>query len=465
MSDTKESTDRQSDEAAIKALEAASEPAETKDESAAEPVPSPAKSGSFKTKAILYLLALALIGAGGAWVVYPLWRDDAVALLRPTGLDLPAVPNNAYYRFVADLAGKSSPAPAAPAAVAPQPDPLAGLLARIDQVERKLALVDAATAKAERVAGDAAAKADAAERAVSALAEKAGAAAETDFSANLADLSARLDALTARIERGVASGTAGAAAPAQLPAANAAILESLGGLRERIAAVEQREAIRPEQLTESLKTLEAANRNARAQIAALETRLSEVQALAEKRAPQRQQAALLLIAVGQLEAAASGSGSFAGQLASVSGLKEAASAGTDVAAAFDTLSAHASTGAASLAVLRARFPDVAAAIARARLIGSEEGFVGQTLSKIAGLVSVRRTDMVEGSTVDAVLARAEKALGAGDLASAVAALSQLEGAPAGAAGLWLGDAKVRLAVDAAVARLKGAALKALAEAG
>ena len=134
---------------------------------------------------------------------------------------------------------------------------------------------------------------------------------------------------------------------------------------------------------------------------------------------------------------------------------------SEASAALDTLAAHAG-GVPSLAALRDRFAATAAAAVDASLVGSGEGVIGQALTRMASLVTVRRTTSDAGDGVDALLARAESALTAGDLTAAVAAMRKLTGAPAEVSAGWLADAEARLAVDAAVRALQARALTGVA---
>jgi hypothetical protein len=84
---------------------------------------------------------------------------------------------------------------------------------------------------------------------------------------------------------------------------------------------------------------------------------------------------------------------------------------------------------------------------------------------MAALVTVRRTDVADGPSVDAILVRAETALDAGDLSGALSALEELSGPPADRAADWIAAAKARLTVDDAVSKLRGAALSSVAKAG
>jgi hypothetical protein len=81
------------------------------------------------------------------------------------------------------------------------------------------------------------------------------------------------------------------------------------------------------------------------------------------------------------------------------------------------------------------------------------------------LVTIRKIDSLGEKTVDGVLAATDAALGLGDLASAVAILETLDGAPGEASAGWLSNARARLEVDGALLELQAVALSALAVAG
>tara|TARA_E500000318_G_scaffold33177_3_gene32772 strand:- start:1440 stop:2840 length:1401 start_codon:yes stop_codon:yes gene_type:complete len=421
---------------------------------------------SLRTKLIGSLVLLVIVAGGVAAVLYPLWRDRADTLVAQGGLplSLPEVPDNAFYGTVEDVIaffeGASSDTapgetentanPAAPVPPAPEPvvDPLTVLAGRLDALDSKIGTLSE-TARAAQSAAESAAEAVAARP-------------ETDMDA-LTDLAARFERLEQRLDELEARPLAAAAeGGTQAAAVNEALLNLIGSLRERIVSLEARETVAPSDLATVTSRIETAESGAGARIAELETDLATVRQLAEKRAPQRERAGLLLLAVGQLEAATATSGSYAAQLASVKDL--AAGDSAETAGAVSVLDAH-DGGVETVASLTQRFNDLARAVSQAKLAGSDEGLVGKTLNTVASLVTIRRTDVAEGPGVDAILVRAESAVKAGDIAGAVTALEELSGAPAERASGWIAAAKARVSVNQAVARLRGAALASVAEAG
>ncbi|WP_323798289.1 COG4223 family protein [Nisaea sp.] len=441
------------------------EPTRVSEESADGPEKKPGLS--LRTKLIGFLILLVIIAGGVAAALYPLWRDKADAVVSQSGLPLalPEVPDNAFYGTVGDVISffEGASPDAAPientatavitAAPAPAPvvDPLTALASRLDGLEEEIDTV-AETAEAAQSVAESAAETSAA----------IAGSPDTDKEAVTA-LSARLDRLEQRLDgleaRPLAAATGGGSEAA---AVNEALLNLIGSLRERIVSLESRETVAPSDLETVTNRIETAESGAGARIAGLEADLATVRQLAEKRAPQRERAGLLLLAVGQLEAATTTSGSFAAQLASVKDLASGESAET--AEALAVLEGH-EGGVATVTSLTQRFNDLAKAVSQAKIAGSDEGLVGKTLNTVASLVTIRRTDVAEGPGVDAILVRVESAVKAGDIAGAVAALEELSGAPAERASAWVAAAKARVAVDQAVARLRGAALASVAEAG
>jgi hypothetical protein len=127
--------------------------------------------------------------------------------------------------------------------------------------------------------------------------------------------------------------------------------------------------------------------------------------------------------------------------------------------AMATLAAYAEAGAATPAMLAARFADTAMTIAAAAGAGGEDGWVDEAVGRLRGLVRIRRVGDVAGEGPEAVAARAERLIAAGDLPAAAAELDRLTGAAAAVVAPWLVAARARIAVDEALASLVAAALQ------
>jgi hypothetical protein len=170
-----------------------------------------------------------------------------------------------------------------------------------------------------------------------------------------------------------------------------------------------------------------------------------------------------VLAVSQLGQAVGGGTPYVRELAAVRSV-----AGSDpvMADAIAKLEPHAASGVPTTAALAARFPVVADAIARAAPTSGGDGWMDRVADKFASLVSIRATGpaAARAGGIDAVLAEAEAVLKTGDLASAVAVVSRIEGQAAVPAEEWLRAAETRLAADRAVAALEAEAAARLAKA-
>ena len=244
------------------------------------------------------------------------------------------------------------------------------------------------------------------------------------------------------------TGTVAAPVPVEIPAGIAARLRDLedgfAGLAASVAAMDDR----PEAMAVD------------ARIAALSARLTDLEArLADSMpSPAMRRVQALILAIGQLRAASLHEGPFTLALQGVTAL---AAQDATLAQAVAVLEKHAARGVKSLARLQAGFPAAAGAVARAGLRDHDGDVLGATLDNLRRLVSVRRTDGAEATSVDGLLTEAQRALDENDLARAVAAMNKLEDAALAAASDWLNAAKARLAVDGAVAALNRRAIRLL----
>lgn len=337
---------------------------------------------------------------------------------------------------------------------------LHALLNRMATVETRLTDVEDRLVVVEQVASEAAVAAS------EAIASAAASLAATSQASSVAatpvpvELVERLDGLVQRLASLEASQkeTAEQVADAAPKAESAALIGTVVGLAERLAAIESRVPVDPEEVAD-LRGETSANAG---RVEELDARMQAIVAKLEEGTPARDQAALVLLSVSQLAVATSGPAPFSVQLEA---LRSVAGADATLTVAIDQLAAHAETGAPTLAILKAGFADAASAAVRGRDIGAPEGMLGQTLSRVASLVTVRKIDDLGPGTVDGALAAAEAALATGDLPAAVVAVKSLEGAPAEAVAPWLAQAGARLSVDSALSELQAAVLAVLAAAG
>ncbi|MGB0747203.1 MAG: COG4223 family protein [Magnetospiraceae bacterium] len=168
----------------------------------------------------------------------------------------------------------------------------------------------------------------------------------------------------------------------------------------------------------------------------------------------------LLLAIGQLGEALTGADGFSEELSTVKAL-----AGGDFGGeALATLDPLAASGVPTVIALRDSFRPIAGDIVRAAVIPEDAGWLTGTVDRMTSVVKVRRVDGdLSGDGVDAVVARTEAALAAGDLSKAVAELGTLSGPPADKAAAWLAEAQTRVTADQAISDLKSQALAQLNE--
>jgi hypothetical protein len=103
------------------------------------------------------------------------------------------------------------------------------------------------------------------------------------------------------------------------------------------------------------------------------------------------------------------------------------------------------------ASLRLAFPAAEHAALAAGRTDTDAGPLVVRLLAQTGVVVRQGDRVVVGDAAAGVLARAQTALDAGDVAGAVAAVSSLSGPPAAAMASWLADAQALLAARAALA--------------
>lgn len=352
------------------------------------------------------------------------------------------------------------------------------LFTRLDAIEARLTTVEAAVEKPDPAIAGLRAAAERSSKALAALDERVARLEGAEPTARLEAIEARLAAL---------EGMAGSASPPG-EAASEALATRLEAVEERLAALEAGPAAAGEDATNTAlaarlaaieRALEEARDAARANRAGLEALRRETARLggdvaaqgkrlaaAERRGAEPPGAAVpptapFVLAVGQLRAALRTAAPFERELAAlVALLPEDGDGDPDLVAAVEALRPIAAGGAPTLADLRARFGATANRVARAAIEPAGD-WLGRTLSRLAALVTVRRTGEVEGSAPDAIMARAERRLADGDLAAAVAEVEALEGAAADAAAEWLAAARKRLAAERAVAALHRLALARL----
>ncbi|MCR9070938.1 MAG: mitofilin family membrane protein [Alphaproteobacteria bacterium] len=430
---------------------------------------------------LVVFLILVVLVAGAGYATYPQWRDQAEPYARMVGLSLPEVPAATDAQSPATAQGESAPdggktasaqsetaqtetTQAAPVPTAPvQAGPVQAAPAQAQETEPPVSgvSVEAFEALVERVA--------AAEAEIGRIASGPAAsgsapdAAATVLADRVAALESKLTALNDEMAI-VRQGLGNADDTDGVSEAAAALSDRLSDLDARLSAVENAPAVTRQDLTSVSDRLDAvaqADRDGTADLGArIEALAAAQQDLADRLSQGRnvqEKAGAFLLATNLLAATSTHSGGFSAELDAV---EAAALDQPEVDDALATLRAHAA-GVASVADLRVRLPGVAASAIDASIVGADDGVVGTALTRIAALVTLRRTETDDGDAIDAIVNRAEAAANAGDLPAAVEALSALDGDPATVAAPWIAEAKARIAVNAAVRVLQSRALATL----
>lgn len=416
---------------------------------------------------------LVVLVAGGAYASYPMWRSEIEPVARSLGIELPVVrtseaptpkpapapvppvrteaPAPADQTRAADKTPTPVPAPPASVANPSVSGEIDRLADRLGALGQRLAAIEA---KPAEPAADAATVArmesriDEMSQSLTAVTDEMAIVREglatsgggEGLGPMAAQLSERLQGLSDRMQ-----------ALEEAPSAPAVAPERLDALQGRVAALSDSIDQEVRKSAEDLLRLET-------RLSSIEGRLDQIAKALESTRSGRERAGAFLLAANQLAATTATSAGFAIELEA---LRTAAPANAEISATLDALAGH-SSGVPSLAVLRDRFARTAAGAVDASVVGSGEGLIGQALTRVASLVTIRRTATGSGDGLDAALVQAETALAAGDLAAAIAALKPLDGDPAKAVAPWLADAEARAAVDAAVRLLQARALAGVA---
>lgn len=117
------------------------------------------------------------------------------------------------------------------------------------------------------------------------------------------------------------------------------------------------------------------------------------------------------------------------------------------------LAPYAKSGVLNRQQLQQEFKGLASDIVMAKLQGQDASVQQEAIKRMSKLVKVRRIDDVKGSSVDAVVARAQMKLNANDVRGAMQELQSLEGAPAATAAPFMEQAAGNVLADDASAQL------------
>ncbi len=232
------------------------------------------------------------------------------------------------------------------------------------------------------------------------------------------ELNARLAALTERVAKSEAqlADRGGAGAPS-----DADIAPLLAPLTQRMTALERK-----------LSALEDAQTSQKVSVAAT----------------------ALAVAFGNLDRAVRSGRPFAAELNAVKAL---GGAGEDMTA----LAAHAESGIEPIERLEKSLPDFIKTALDAEYAREDGGFFGKLWANTRSLMNIRRKGLIEGDSTEAILARMETRLKAGDTSAAIKEAESLKGEAAVILRPWLEQAKARAAAEAALSRIEAGLLASL----
>ena len=162
--------------------------------------------------------------------------------------------------------------------------------------------------------------------------------------------------------------------------------------------------------------------------------------------------------MGQLRQTGLSGHSYAGELDAVAALSKM---NNYFAGAIATLTPTKKHGIVTLRALADQFPSLARAVIKAEKKDSDE-FLRRTWQRVSSLVTIRRIGEIHGEETDAILARAERRLIAGELTAALNLMESLKGPASAAAREWLDQAKTRLGAVLALAEMQNRAIGKLA---
>jgi hypothetical protein len=168
------------------------------------------------------------------------------------------------------------------------------------------------------------------------------------------------------------------------------------------------------------------------------------------------QAAAAALAASAVVEATQGAGPFADELSSLRAI-------SPPSPELQALARLAQAGAPSRTALAASFPEYAAlAASAARAPGDKAGLGDRIVYALSRVVSLRRVGDLPGDGVDALLARAERQVGDGDLDRALRTIDHLPPSARDAMAPWRGRAERRAEIDRNAMALRSRALQTLA---
>jgi len=237
--------------------------------------------------------------------------------------------------------------------------------------------------------------------------------------------------------------------------------KELDSLKHRYTElVSQPNRINNAEMTKQNIALAAENSQLFETLSTLQTRLTLLEKSLKQGALTRKSTGLeqsLIVAVGQLRETVLSGRPYAEPLEAVVALSKKKN---ELAEAIAALTPKKKQGIVTLRALADQFPSIARAVIRAEM-KNDGGFLNRIWQRVSSLVTIRRVGEIDGAETDAILARAERRLIAGELAAAINIIEGLKGPASAAVQVWLDQAKIHLSAVLALARMQRQAIVSL----
>ena len=165
-----------------------------------------------------------------------------------------------------------------------------------------------------------------------------------------------------------------------------------------------------------------------------------------------------LIAIGQLRSAIRSGSSFSSEISSLSAFGSNAK---DILDAYLDLKNYADLGISNPIQLQEAFSGIAGKIVQSDRLPERNNLMDRTIARLSKSLKWRRTDMFEGNSVEAIVARTERALKNNNIEKAARELEMLPKNLSPLAQPWLRKARANVAANKMLADLQAKAISML----
>jgi hypothetical protein len=165
-----------------------------------------------------------------------------------------------------------------------------------------------------------------------------------------------------------------------------------------------------------------------------------------------------LLAIGQLRSAIRMGNSFKNELSSLNAIGPHA---IKILKTHEKLNDYAGSGIPTFIQLKEAFSELAGKIVQSARLPEGNSLLDRTIARLSQSLNWRRTDKLDGTSVEAIVARTERALKYNNIKKAVSELNNLPKELLPAVKPWLGKAQAVIAADNLVAALHNKAISML----